>query len=627
MRLLLQVTVLCLVVCAVAQLPTAPDNIICMPDTDGCTIQAFINYVGKPLTVEVVRDSQIVGSTVGIVSGGIIAFQINHPNGICWGDGTKLMVTPNIQKGDIVIVKDGTQALAQTQVLDGYIIDSKIVNNDVIVSGYIGSSVPPNNIEVRIVSPLLVNTAVRRRDVRALVGPFVNAVGYTSIVVVSGTTFTATFTFSDVATAIIAGSSTLQSVSFWQFTDVAGNQQGITTSERGVLGGPFSPSCPPAAEFANNVAPLAIAVSGSTVKWAPISPVLGAPLVTAYTVDVIKPSILTQVYGYIAPITQNSVEFTSVQIQIGDIIEVRTKQDSRLSDPLQITYIGNPVTPVISSIPSIDSLNDVVTSQIVLASNTNQIAYTLDGTEVLANGKITNTSLLYSGKITITKRTTLSAVSFDQTGLVSKVVYGVFLPPPQPVKPLTVQTVQVIVENGLVRVAWVAPIDKTIIGYKVRIYEGPTLFTFGSNLLSERQTSSTFMLIKDLIPGQFYKFSVLSFNAEGILSDESTLSLSTMYPNPVDIITITGATWKLTEFRVKGTGNNPNALITVHYSNTDNTIGTPIYMSGTTIPITGVMIGCCSYDIIIKQNIPTTKPVKIFVKSSYEGTYGPFRVQ
>ncbi len=323
-----QFFILCFVSSVLAQLPIAPDNIDCMPNTDACFIQGFINYIGKPLTVEIVRNNEVVGSTMGIVSGGIVAFQINHPTGVCWGTGTNLKVTPDIQKGDNVIVKDGIEVLAQSTILDGYITKTQTINNEVIVSGYIDPTIPPNNIEVRIVNPLLVNTAVRRRDVRALAGPFLNAVGYSSIVTVSGTTFTAKFTFNDAATATIAGSSTIESVSFWQFTDAAGNQQGITTSETGVIGGPFLPSCPLAAEFANNVAPSAIAISQSIMKWSPIVPIPGAPPVTAYTIDIIKSStsMIPQTYGYIAPTTQNSINFTVTQIEVGDIIEVRTKQ-------------------------------------------------------------------------------------------------------------------------------------------------------------------------------------------------------------------------------------------------------------------------------------------------------------
>lgn len=612
-------------------LPLAPDNIICMPDTDACVIQAFINYVGRPLTVEVVRNNEVVGSAVGIVSGGIIAFQINHPAGICWGSGTNLKVTPDIQKGDNVFVKDGTQVLAQSTVLDGYIVNSKVVNNEVIVSGYIDAAIPPTNVEVRIVSPLLVNTAVRRRDVRALVGPFLNAVGYSSIVVVSGTTFTATFTFNDVATANIAGSSTIQSVSFWQFTDAAGNQQGLTISETGVIGGPFLPSCPPAAEFANNVAPPAIAISNSLIKWSPIVPVPGAPPVTAYTVDVIKPSTMPVVYGFIAPITKNGIDFTLTKIEVGDIIEVRTKQGSRLSNPIQITYSATQMVPVISSTPVISSSTEVTTSQVVLTSNTNQIAYTVDGTSVIVAGKLSETALLYSGPIKITERAILSAVAFDQTGLISDALTGIVVPVPQVAKPLAVKTFQVFIENGMVRLAWVAPIDPTISAYKVRIYEGPTLFTVGSNMISERQTSSTFMFIKDLTPGQFYKFSVSSLNSQGIASEESPLSLSTMFPEPVDDITIIGATWTTFEFRIRGTGTNSNALITVHYAKPDNTIGSPILLAGTTTPIIGTLTGCvaniCNYDIRVKKSGPSTKPARIFVKSSFGGMFGPYNVQ
>ncbi len=288
------------------------------------------------------------------------------------------------------------------------------------------------------------------------------------------------------------------------------------------------------------------------------------------------------------------------------------------------------MVPNITSSPSINGSIDITTSQVVLTSNTNQIVYTLDGTDVVIDGKLSNTSILHSGPIQITKNVSLKAVSFDQTGLFSEIITGTLSPIPQPLKPLPVQSIQVIAENGMLKVSWISPIDPKIVGYKVRIYEGPTLFTLGSNLVGERQTSLNFMFIKDLTPGQFYKFAVLSINSDGVESIQSPLSLSTMYPNPVDVITITGATWKITEFRVKGTGDNSNALITVHYTNADNTIGGPIFMRGTTTPITGFITGClnnvCNFDIVAKLTGPVTKPSRIFVKSSFGGIFGPFNV-
>ena len=47
----------------------------------------------------------VVGSAIGTISGDDVAFEVNHPGGICWGNGTGLAVTPDIQAGDIVSVK------------------------------------------------------------------------------------------------------------------------------------------------------------------------------------------------------------------------------------------------------------------------------------------------------------------------------------------------------------------------------------------------------------------------------------------------------------------------------------------------------------------------------------------
>ena len=57
----------------------------------------------------------VVGSAIGEVSGGDVAFEINHPGGYCWGDGTGLNVTPDIQAGDVVSLSfDGMRDAATT---------------------------------------------------------------------------------------------------------------------------------------------------------------------------------------------------------------------------------------------------------------------------------------------------------------------------------------------------------------------------------------------------------------------------------------------------------------------------------------------------------------------------------
>ena len=54
------------------------------------------------------------------MSGDEVAFEINHPGGVCWGDGTGVEVTPDIQAGDVVsLIIDGEE-IAATTTLDVY---------------------------------------------------------------------------------------------------------------------------------------------------------------------------------------------------------------------------------------------------------------------------------------------------------------------------------------------------------------------------------------------------------------------------------------------------------------------------------------------------------------------------
>ncbi len=74
----------------------------------------------------------------------------------------------------------------------------------------------------------------------------------------------------------------------WQFTDGAGNAQGLTISEFGEVGGPMSNSCPAGADAAEPILPTEIVVAGNTVKWNPAVDLPGAVAYTSYQVEVVK---------------------------------------------------------------------------------------------------------------------------------------------------------------------------------------------------------------------------------------------------------------------------------------------------------------------------------------------------
>ena len=67
-----------------APLIQQPNNIICFPERDFCNFENFLDNTGKSLLVEVNRQGKVIGSAVGVVSGDIVAFEVNHPGWSRW---------------------------------------------------------------------------------------------------------------------------------------------------------------------------------------------------------------------------------------------------------------------------------------------------------------------------------------------------------------------------------------------------------------------------------------------------------------------------------------------------------------------------------------------------------------
>ena len=54
-----------------------------------------------------VRGAEAIGAATGVVSGGPVAFEVNHPGALCWGAGITAgdplkAITPDIQTSDKV---------------------------------------------------------------------------------------------------------------------------------------------------------------------------------------------------------------------------------------------------------------------------------------------------------------------------------------------------------------------------------------------------------------------------------------------------------------------------------------------------------------------------------------------
>ena len=598
----------------------APNNIICFPERDFCNFENFIDKTGQSLLVEVNRNGAIIGSATGIVSGNDVAFEINHPGGRCWGDGTTLKVTPDIQAGDLIIIKSGALLLGGSIIQDGYITNYDVVGTTFTIKGFVASTVVPGNIEVRVVNPLLLDTTVQKRQVNAAFGPLAPNVGYSSRLEVVGTAFTATFIFETQEAATIAGSGEAMSLRMWQQTAPDGSRQGLTISEYGEVGGPFGGLCPPGPQNIGSPIAHAVAVSGNLIKWSPGQDIIGAPATTGFSVNVLRGN---QVYGYRVPNTDNQLAFDLTSLVSSDIIEVRSMIGSKMSDSFSMTYQTQDIIPTIVSLPVNNPVTEVQTELIILQSNTNQVVYTLDGSTVLdSNNKISPTAILYYTPIHVTSSFTLKAVSFDSVGKFSPELIGKFAPATILPQAITLAPTTII-ENGGITLSWVKPNDPNINGFGVEIFTVDGLKLGVTRVLTEIS-----LVIKDLVPGTSYQFSVMTQSTSGS-SVASPKTVPVVFPSPTDIIAITSAKWIARKsFRVTGTGNVV-ATITLYSSTAAGTIGSIMTLRGSTIPITAPItcVGAvCQFDINLRNGIPLTNPGRIFVKSSSGGVSGPFVV-
>ena len=406
----------------------------------------------------------------------------------------------------------------------------------------------------------------------------------------------------------------------WQQTAPDGARQGLTISEYGEVGGPFGGLCPPGPQNIGSPIAHAVAVSGNLIKWSPGQDIIGAPATTGFSVNVLRGN---QVYGYRVPNTDNQLAFDLTSLVSSDIIEVRSMIGSKMSDSFSMTYQTQDIIPTIVSLPVNNPVTEVQTELIILQSNTNQVVYTLDGSTVLdSNNKISPTAILYYTPIHVTSSFTLKAVSFDSVGKFSPELIGKFAPATILPQAITLAPTTII-ENGGITLSWVKPNDPNINGFGVEIFTVDGLKLGVTRVLTEIS-----LVIKDLVPGTSYQFSVMTQSTSGS-SVASPKTVPVVFPSPTDTITITSAKWIARKsFRVTGTGNVV-ATITLYSSTAAGTIGSIMTLRGSTIPITAPItcVGAvCQFDINLRNGIPLTNPGRIFVKSSSGGVSGPFVV-
>src|SRR4051794_36640658 len=285
---------------ASAAVPVFPNNVVVFPDRDFVSVEGYEDHVNETATLTVKRGNQIIGSAKSLVSDSGVAFEVNHPGGVCWGAGTDLKVTPDIKAGDVVSISFPDGAHDETTTSSATVIKDMTRNGTTVtVEGTFGSDVKPDNMEQRIINPDLVDV-VGKRDVRALPGPMTPAPkgGYSSgMDVKADGTFTATYEFDTTEGATTTAAADLgERAMSWQVVDADGNRQGLTIAEYGEAGGPGMGGCPqgPADQAAPagtaSVTRPSTAPDSAIVRWTPATAQPVAADVTGYSIEAVAGS-------------------------------------------------------------------------------------------------------------------------------------------------------------------------------------------------------------------------------------------------------------------------------------------------------------------------------------------------
>jgi Fn3 associated/Fibronectin type III domain len=469
-------------------LPVFPNNIMIFPNRDFITIEGYQDHVGQTAKVEVTRPNVgVIGSAIAVVSGGDVAFEINHPGGYCWGAGTGLNVTPDIQAGDVVSLSFGDVQEAATTALDVYASDAVQNGTTVTVAGHIGSTVDPANMEQRIIEPALVDTIVGKRDVRAVPGPLTPAPkgGYQSSLEFDPTsqTFLATYIFDVEEDAHIAANAGLgERAMAWEFTDPAGNRQGMTIAEFGEPGGPGMGGCPNGPLQSGPPAPTNIVAAkvptGITVHWTPAVGIPGTPAIIGYEVTAVAHTSTGGEQVEVGKRISNpgATGTTITGIDGAESYDVEVVSYSTVGKTFPAAHASadaDSTKPIISASPVGGSYP--VAQQVTLTSNElgTDIYYTTDNSDPIANGDTTVNAIHYTGPITVSTATTLKFAGFDPSSNVSDTVTQQYSITNDPVPAATTFTTSSVGQNA-VTLNWTAPDPGapglTITGSQVKVF-------------------------------------------------------------------------------------------------------------------------------------------------------------
>jgi len=507
---------------ATAAPPDFPNNIVVFPDRDFVTFEGFQDHIGETATVEVTRAGVgIIGSAQAVVAEGDVAFEINHPGGACWGAGTNLKVTPDIQGGDVVAIRFGATQAGDTTVADAGVTEVQYVQGSTTlkVVGHLGPGVNPDQLEQRIVNPALRTTAVNRRDVRAVPGPLATAPrgGYSSALATTGSTFTATYQFDDPAVAAIAATGGGQRLMAWQVQDADANRQGLTISEFGELGGPGMGGCPNGPLTSGPPGPTGVSATvvngGIKLNWTPAVAVPGTPAITGYRVTAVSQTVSGNEQAEIGKrITGQAAKTTTITgLSSSDSyeFEIVSVSSSGLTFPA-VTAI--PVTdvqpPTVTATPAAGTY--AVPQTVTLTSNeaNTDIYYTTDNALDLLDGdSVSVDAVHYTGPVSIANSSTLRWVAFDVAGNLSadQADYSITNTPVPAAPVLGAPTLG----NSSVTVAWTTN-DPSVTEFTVQAFDS-THARFGD----PQTVTASPVTISGLVPGDSYTVEVSATNANG----------------------------------------------------------------------------------------------------------------
>ncbi len=620
--------------------PAFPNNVVVFPDRDFVTIEGYQNHIGEEGKVEVIRNGQVIGSAIGKVEEGDVAFEVNHPGGYCWGAGTGLNVTPDIRPGDKVNISFNGIDAGDTIAGNSYVTQDAFIPagtpNTVIVKGFVGPGVNPAQMEQRIINPDLVDTDIGKRDIRALPGPLTPAPkgGYSSALTFEGDTFTATYVFQDPANATLAANAPLgERAMSWQEEDADGNRQGLTIAEYGEAGGPGMGGCPAGPGDLGTPKPGSASIvrgadkTSMSVKWTPATPVPAAPAVTGYEVEAVQQTPLANgekpVIGKRTGDLATGVVLSGLSATNGYDVEVRAMSGDKMSEPFTVQAAtpsgpADTTPPVLTATPG-DTTAVNITSRITLESLGADIYYTLDGSPAVAGDLPSDKALLYTAPIEISQARTLHAVAFDRAGNFD--TFTADYQPPVDTNPVpsAITNITGTAGQASVTLSW-ASSETGVTGYSVQAYVD------GAKVGAAVPTTAKTVTINSLTPDTAYFFTVKAKNASGY-GPEST-PYGPLSPTKVtDRVTIGTAKWKSGDFRVTGTGSLVGAIVTVRPATSTGAIDrTRSLGSGQIVPAVAPATGG-TYDIRLRNaNAPATNPGKIFVESDSNGVAGPFVV-